>query len=81
MHGYVAPRSFLMIQLKVTIRKYCGARPGIHGLTCTLTSGNHTISEYLQLKKRCLLFVKATFRLHEMSLIDKDGGSRGLGIN
>ncbi len=32
----------------VTIRKSCGARPHIYGLTCTLTFSNHTISEYLQ---------------------------------
>jgi len=31
----------------VTIRKSCGAPPDIYGLTCTLTSSNHTISEYL----------------------------------
>ena len=32
----------------VTIRKSCGARPDIYGLTCTLTSSNHAISEYLR---------------------------------
>ena len=32
----------------VTIRKSCGARPDIYGLTCALTFSNHTISEYLQ---------------------------------
>ena len=35
--------------LNVTIRKSCGARPDIYGLTCTLTSSNHAISEYLLL--------------------------------
>ncbi len=33
----------------VTIRKSCGARPDIYGLTCTLTFSNHTISEYLRM--------------------------------
>ena len=32
----------------VTIRKSCGARPVIYDLACTLTSSNHTISEYLR---------------------------------
>jgi hypothetical protein len=31
----------------LSIRKSCGARPDIYALTCTLTSSNHTISEYL----------------------------------
>jgi cation:H+ antiporter len=35
--------------LLVTIRKSCGAGPDIYDLTCTLTSSNHTISEYLLL--------------------------------
>jgi hypothetical protein len=34
-----------------------------------------------QLKKRCLLFIKAAFRRHEASFINEDGGYRGLGIN
>jgi hypothetical protein len=33
---------------EVTIRKSCGARPAIYGLTCTLTFSNHTVSEYLR---------------------------------
>src|SRR6266496_6144751 len=43
------PRSTLFpyTTLFRSIRKYCGAQPGIHGLTCELTSGNHLISEYL----------------------------------
>jgi hypothetical protein len=36
--------------LEVTIRKSCGARPDIYGLTCALTFSNHTISEYLLLE-------------------------------
>src|SRR6266536_2242213 len=44
-HRLVRPQ--VTLYTTVTIRKYCGARPGIHGLTCELTSGNHMISEYL----------------------------------
>jgi hypothetical protein len=34
--------------LDVTIRKYCGSRPGIHGLTWADAPSGHTISEYLR---------------------------------
>src|ERR1700730_4356955 len=32
----------------VTIRKYCGSRPGIHRLTWADAPSDHTISEYLR---------------------------------
>lgn len=37
---------------EVTIRKYCGSQPGIHGLTWADIPGRHTISEYL-LREGC----------------------------
>lgn len=32
----------------VSVRKYCGSRPGIQGLTWADALGDHTISEYLR---------------------------------